>query len=60
MLDADMIALRDKAAHKMHIAQAAINAAVDALTELDIEIVGRLGGADSGFHPLDGTPKPGG
>lgn len=59
MLDTDLIALRDKAAHKMHIAKAALDVAIEALTELDTEIVGRLGGADSGFHPLDGggTPK---
>lgn len=60
MLDTDLIALRDKAAHKMHIAKAALDASIEALTELDTEIVSRLGGADSGFHPLDGTPKPGG
>lgn len=61
MLDADMIALRDKAAHKMHIAKAALNVAIEALTALDIEVVSRFGGADSGFHPLDGgTNKPGG
>lgn len=53
---ADAVAARDKAAHKIHLAQAALNTAVELLTALDVWVVGQLN--DETVHPLDGEPKP--
>ena len=60
MTDAELVALRDKAAHKIHVAQGALAAAVEALTALDAEVVSRLTAGGAVVQPLDGTPKPNG
>lgn len=54
MTDPDLIALRDKAAHKIHVAQAALSAAVEALTALDAEVAARLSAGGATVHPMEG------
>jgi hypothetical protein len=54
MTDADLIALRDKAAHKLHVAQAALAAGVEALTALDAAVVERLIAGGAVVTPLEG------
>ena len=58
MTDAELITLRDAAAHKIHVAQAALGAAVTLLTQLDGAVVARLTAGGATVVPLDGTPKP--
>jgi hypothetical protein len=58
MTDAELVALRDSAAHKIHVAQAALNAAVALLTTLDGAVAARLQGSGAVVTPMDGTNKP--